>query len=178
MKTNTPQIRKSILNGLAVGPLAPTEGTVRRLIRKTLNAEPKNPVAYANFVARNASIDAQRSIERAQKKEIVRREEAVTQRKRAVAAQKEAARIERLHRELRRHIRALTPTAPNPKHLQVLEAQVLDGLSQERLARRFPGANAALRYQWKRRGVNLVLPRASEALKVHLCRKKGAAGRD
>ncbi len=164
MKTNTPQIRKSILAGLAVGPLAPTEGTVRRLMRKTRDAEPENPVAYAHFVARNASIDEARRTERSQQKEIRLREE-------AEAARVETARLEGLLRELRRHIRAVAPAAPNPKHLQVLEATAVDGLDAEALARRFPGTNAGLRYQWKRRGVKLILPRASEALKAHLgCR--------
>jgi DNA-directed RNA polymerase specialized sigma24 family protein len=153
-------VRESIVQAFVSVQATFEEKDVQALEAKVAAKRPDKPAAYAFVIARNWAIERHRKACRDAAR-ILRDE------RRAEEARREAER-ERLAREEFAALYACLAPALRPtqlRQLQIVNLVCIEGLSDAETARRYPGTTPAARWQWKRRGVLLLLPHATEALK-------------
>ena len=156
-------IREAIVNAFQSVQATFEEKDVCALEAKVVAATPAKPTDYAFVVARNWAIDRHRQAHAAAER-LVREEKAIAEANRV-------AEVERLAREefpvLYRKLAAeVTPT--RLRHLQVVSLVCFEDKTDAEVAMRYPGTNRDLRYKWKQRGVDLLWPHASPALRERL----------
>lgn len=132
---------------------------------------PSDPTNFAFVVARNWAIGRQRKSASAATRLL--REERQAEAARAKAERKRLAydAFLSLCGELEQE---LLPT--QRRHLELVRMTCFEGLRADRLAVRFPGVSADCLYQWKKRGLDLICPRATPVLREYLAtctRRKG-----
>jgi hypothetical protein len=159
---NDLSVRLSILKGLAVAPVPFSEQVIADLERRVAEKCPDEPHAYAFVVARNWAIDSSRKAARQARLQV---ESALcSERERLDRERFEAAR-----EEFYTLVGTLAFEIPETqiKYLGIVGLTVFEGCTDPECARHFPGTRDA-RYQWKRRGMKLVWPRASANLRAVL----------
>lgn len=137
---------------------------VRRILYRVIQAQPgENIVNYAFFCGRNWAIDQQRKREAAVR--IAERRREKLERERQISRNHERA-----EREFLRLVDRLSPALSDLQqcHLEIVWLICFGGSTDTDCAEMYPGSKRDQRYQWKRRGVKLVLPHASENLVNHL----------
>ena len=158
------RIRVEILKGIAVAPAPFDEAVLDRLIEKVMGHNPVNITGYAFIVGRNWAIDTHRAAERLTRRKL---EETLE----AERVRIETERYESAVQEFKK-LRAQLSLNASPmvlKQLAMVQLTVFERKHDPEAALIFPGTREA-RYQWKRRGLKLLWPHASENLRVALSR--------
>lgn len=158
------KIRVEILKGIAIAPAPFDEAVLNRLIEKVVLHRPENLTGYAFMVGRNWAIDTHRAAERLTRRKLEETREA--ERARVEAERYESAVLE--FKTLRAQL-SLTATPLQLKQLAMVQLTVFERKRDPEAAMIFPGTREA-RYQWKRRGLKLLWPHASENLRTALSR--------
>ncbi len=131
---------------------------------------PTEPVNFAHVVARNWAISRRRKSASDAKR--ILREERDAAEARRLAEQKRLAydTYSSLCLELAAHV-----SATQLRHLEVVRLVCFEGKKDADVAARFPDSNADLRYQWKKRGLDLIWSHASPVLRDFLatCTRRG-----
>jgi len=163
-KPHLREIRNGIISGIESVHGKHNSEHVRRLLRRVLEMDPmENPIGYAFITGRNWAIGQYRKENEAERMKKITRK-----RQRRERAKQQA--FQRAEQEFL-HIAALL--SPSLHHLQYEHLEItwmicFGGSDDAQCANIYPKTNRDQRYQWKRRGVKLVLPHASKNLKAHL----------
>ena len=157
-------IRVEVLKGIAAAPAPFDEEVLNRLIERVVERNPVNITGYAFVVGRNWAIDTHRAAERLARQKL--EETLEVERARIEAEQYESAVQE--FKELRARL-SLNASPMVLKQLAMVQLTVFERKHDPEAALFFPGTREA-RYQWKRRGLKLLWPHASENLRVALSR--------
>ena len=133
---------------------------MKKLMAKVFNADPEDLVAFAFRVGRNAVIDRNRRKEAAARMQVLA-DQAAAQALQDAREQWDRAQDLREAREQFVTFIAGVPNGPQTQtrsqQLEIVRLQVLEGLDGDDLAMAFPGSTQEQRWQWKRRGVKLLL---------------------
>lgn len=159
-------MRNQILNGLASVPVSYDRTVVDELERRVLAAHPANPSNYAFVVGRNWAISRLRT-QRYQERV------AALAARRAEEDRLQHEMFERCTREFAELTARLVPELRETqlRMIGMVRLSVLERRADEECAERYPGSTPAQRWQWKRRGLKLLLPHASSELAVILSRR-------
>lgn len=136
---------------------------IEELLEKVVAARPDDPEGFANITGRNYVISQER-------KAVAAARAAVARETKHAADTREAALRKAARDEL---ILILNKLAPKAKGSQIIQLEMvrlgyLEGLHDAAIALQYPNVSRDARYQWKRRGVQLVLPHASETLRAFM----------
>lgn len=159
-------MRDQILNGLASVPVTFDRGVVDELERRVLAAHPENPENYAFVVGRNWAISRLRT-QRYQERV------AAFAARRAEEERLKQETFERCTKEFAELTARLVPELRETqlRMIGMVRLSVLERRTDEECAERYPGSTPAQRWQWKRRGLKLLLPHASPELAAILSRR-------
>jgi hypothetical protein len=162
-------IRQAILNGISATPVTVTEGDLNEIERKIRRREGKiaNLSHYAYIVGRNWAVSRVRKLAtegRRAQAELLAKERRAEETRRG---QERETELSKLRTELDAIVAELLPTARpvQARQLGIVRLVVVDGLTDAQCAERFPGTNPVQRYQWKSRGLSLVIGHCSPELR-------------
>ena len=165
-----------ILNTLRMFPVEFKEEDVEEIERRiSVNYSASHPNSnlpgFAHVIARNWATDELRKRAVAAK----RKARSLLQ---AERERQEMERLERCKKEFDGLVFKLLPNlvCSQSKQLDIVRLTCFEGLTDEENSRLFPGTNAMLRYQWKHRGIHLLLPLASPELKDFLLENRQKRG--
>lgn len=171
----TAEIRQAILKGMRVVPVSYDDATVDMLTARVLErSKLQNPNGYAFVVARNWAIDTLRTARWDAKRKLQEALQVEEQKRRAEAERREAemqCAAEAEFHTLRAH---LVPTLrPSQwRHLDMVYASCIRGMSDAECAALYPGTTREARYQWKHRGIALLWPFASDSMRHVISRQQ------
>jgi predicted RNA polymerase sigma factor len=133
---------------------------LKRLCAKVLAANPPDIKAYAYRAGRNAAIDAFRREEAAVRVRKLENEKASKALQDAKVAWDNARDMETAREQFARFIACLPQSSRDltrDQKIEIVRQVVIEGKKERNLAEAFPGSTPAQRWQWKHRGVRLLL---------------------
>ncbi len=171
------KIEAAIRDGLGASilPLSSDDVVVSGLMAKFAGLDTDcQTVAFAWTMARNFALDTDRHAMGAARNKA---RDMVRSRNLALAEQEKAAEAETRRlclAEFARIVELVTPTLRTKQTncLRVVELTVFDGKTMDDLRERFPGSSDQVLWQWKRRGIDLLLRHASKRMADFLNRAR------
>ena len=173
------KIRQMILKGMCAVPVAYNDEIVDMLVARVLErCEIENAKGYAFVVARNWAIDTLRTARWNAKRKLQETLRAEQERRRIEEERHEAVMLEEAEPEFHALRARLVPSLkPSQwRHLDMVYASCIRGMSDAECAALYPGTTREARYQWKHRGIVLLRQFSSDSMRHIISRhqRKGA----